>query len=62
MSPPLNLQAKWVATAVGYHITKLSMSLLTLGWSHEFRRYNIGCNTNHILFFYLLSKNYFKKK
>ena len=37
ISPPLDLSAKWFADHPAYSLAKYGMSLLTLGWSGEFR-------------------------
>lgn len=38
LSPPFNLNPEWISLGgVGYSISKYSMSLVTLGMSHEFR-------------------------
>lgn len=38
LSPPLNMNPEWISLGgVGYSISKYSMSLITLGMSHEFR-------------------------
>jgi citronellol/citronellal dehydrogenase len=44
LSPPLNIKPEWLAPFVGYAISKYNMSILTLGWSLEFKKYNIAAN------------------
>jgi citronellol/citronellal dehydrogenase len=44
LSPPVNLQTKWLAPHVAYTLTKYSMSLMTLGWAGEFRELGIASN------------------
>ncbi len=45
LSPPLDLDDKWYAPHVAYTISKMAMSLITLGQSREFRKYKIGVNS-----------------
>jgi citronellol/citronellal dehydrogenase len=45
LSPPINLDLKWLKPYCPYTITKYSMSMLTLGLAEEFRRYKIGVNS-----------------
>jgi len=45
LSPPLNLDIKWMNKHVGYTITKYNMTMMTLGWSSEFKKHNIAANT-----------------
>jgi len=44
LSPPLNMDARWLAPHVAYTVSKYSMSMMTLGWAQEFKRYNIAAN------------------
>ncbi|MBL8683389.1 MAG: NAD(P)-dependent oxidoreductase [Myxococcales bacterium] len=44
LSPPLTLAPKWYGPHVAYTISKMNMSLLTLGWAEEFRAEGIACN------------------
>lgn len=44
LSPPVNLQTKWLAPHVAYTLTKYSMSLMALGWAGEFRELGIASN------------------
>jgi len=45
LSPPLDMNPKWIAPYVGYTLSKYNMSMMTLGWSEEFRKYNIAANS-----------------
>lgn len=44
LSPPINLNAKWLGGYIPYTITKYSMSLLALGWAAEFKAVPIASN------------------
>jgi len=44
LSPPINLDPKWLKPYIPYTITKYGMTLLTLGMAEEFRNYGIGVN------------------
>lgn len=44
LSPPLDLQPKWFGPNVAYAIAKYGMSLCTLGWAEEFKRFGIAAN------------------
>ncbi len=45
LSPPINLNEKWLKNHIGYTITKYSMSMMALGWAAEFKKINIASNT-----------------
>ncbi|AEF40715.1 SDR family oxidoreductase [Hoyosella subflava] len=45
LSPPLNLDPKWLGAHPGYTLAKYGMSLLTLGWAAEFADAGIAANT-----------------
>ncbi|ANH83282.1 short chain dehydrogenase [Niabella ginsenosidivorans] len=45
LSPPINLNAKWLGPHVAYTISKYNMSLLTLGWAAEFKEVPIAANS-----------------
>lgn len=45
LSPPINLDEKWLKNHIAYTISKYSMSMLALGWASEFRKYKIASNT-----------------
>lgn len=45
LSPPLNLDSKWYAPHLAYTISKMGMSLCTLGLSAELKKYGIAANS-----------------
>jgi len=45
LSPPLNLDPKWVGSSLGYTIAKYGMSLTTLGLAEELKSAGIGVNS-----------------
>lgn len=45
LSPPINLDPKWLAQYGPYTTTKYAMTLLSIGMAAEFRRYGIAVNT-----------------
>jgi citronellol/citronellal dehydrogenase len=45
LSPPIDLDPKWLSPCVGYTISKYSMSMMTLGWAAEFKKYGIAANS-----------------
>ncbi len=45
LSPPLDMDPKWLSPFVGYTISKYNMSMMTLGWSGEFKKYGIAANS-----------------
>ena len=45
LSPPLNMNLKWFANHIAYTISKYNMTMITLGFSEEFRKFNIAANT-----------------
>lgn len=44
LSPPVNLNPKWLAGHIAYTITKYSMSMMAMGWAEEFKKYKIASN------------------
>ena len=44
LSPPLDLDPRWMKNHSPYTLTKYGMSMLTLGMSEEFKRYGISVN------------------
>lgn len=44
LSPPLNITPEWLKVSVPYSISKFNMSMMTLGWSAEFRQDKIAAN------------------
>jgi citronellol/citronellal dehydrogenase len=45
LSPPVNLNPKWLANHVAYTLTKYNMSMMTLGWAAEFKNDKIAANS-----------------
>ncbi len=45
LSPPIDIDPKWLAPFVGYTISKYNMSMMTLGWAGEFKKYGIAANS-----------------
>ena len=45
LSPPLNLEPRWLGTHVGYMLAKYAMTLATLGFAEEFRADGVAANT-----------------
>lgn len=45
LSPPINLDPKWLGAHTGYTLAKYGMSLATLGFAAEFARDGIAANT-----------------
>lgn len=45
VSPPLNMDPKWVGAHVGHTVGKYAESLLTLGWAEEFASVPIAVNS-----------------
>jgi citronellol/citronellal dehydrogenase len=45
LSPPVNLDPKWMGQFPGYTLAKYGMSLLALGWAAEFAEAGIASNT-----------------
>lgn len=44
LSPPINLDEKWLNTHIAYTISKYNMTLLALAWACELKKYNIASN------------------
>jgi NAD(P)-dependent dehydrogenase (short-subunit alcohol dehydrogenase family) len=44
LSPPVNLDPKWMGGHIAYTITKFNMSMLVLGWAAEFKGAGIASN------------------
>jgi citronellol/citronellal dehydrogenase len=44
LSPPINLQPKWLAQHLAYTISKYGMSMIVMGLAEELRSSNIGVN------------------
>ncbi len=45
ISPPISLQPKWISQQMAYTISKFSMSMMTIGWAKEFKKYKIAANS-----------------
>lgn len=44
LSPPINLDPKWIGPHVAYTMTKYSMSMMAIGWAKEFSKDGIASN------------------
>ena len=44
LSPPINIDPKWLGPHVAYTITKYNMSMMALGWAAEFKNAGIASN------------------
>jgi NAD(P)-dependent dehydrogenase (short-subunit alcohol dehydrogenase family) len=44
LSPPINLDPKWMGGYIAYTITKYSMSMLALGWAAELKKAGVASN------------------
>lgn len=44
LSPPVNLDPKWLGGHIAYTITKYNMSMMAMGWAAEFKSYGIASN------------------
>jgi citronellol/citronellal dehydrogenase len=45
LSPPINLDPKWLGPHVAYTISKYNMTMIALGLAEELKKYNIAANT-----------------
>lgn len=45
LSPPLNMNPKWLALSIAYTLSKYNMSMMAIGWAKEFAKDNIAANT-----------------
>jgi citronellol/citronellal dehydrogenase len=45
LSPPINLNPKWLAGHIAYTMAKYNMSMMTLGWATELKQYKIAANS-----------------
>ncbi len=45
LSPPLNMEPKWFENHLAYTLTKFNMSMMTIGWAAELKKYNIAANS-----------------
>lgn len=44
LSPPINLDPKWLGGHIAYTISKYSMSMMALGWAVELKQFKIAAN------------------
>ena len=44
LSPPINLDPKWLSGHVAYTMTKYNMSMMAMGWAAEFKQNKIASN------------------
>jgi citronellol/citronellal dehydrogenase len=44
LSPPINLDAKWMGPHIAYTMSKYNMSMMAVGWAAELKQYNIASN------------------
>lgn len=44
LSPPINMDPKWLKGHIAYTISKYNMSMMALGWAGELKQYNIASN------------------
>lgn len=45
LSPPINMEVKWLTNHVAYTMSKYNMSMIALGLAGELKKYNIASNT-----------------
>lgn len=44
LSPPINLNETWLSRHIAYTMSKYNMSMMSLAWATELRKYNIASN------------------
>ena len=44
LSPPLNLDLKWLSPHVAYTMSKYNMSMMAMAWSAELKPFNVASN------------------
>ncbi len=44
LSPPVNLDEKWLSNHVAYTMSKYNMTMMALAWASELKKYNIASN------------------
>jgi citronellol/citronellal dehydrogenase len=44
LSPPVNLNPKWLGGHIAYTLSKYNMSMMAMGWAAEFKKNNIASN------------------
>jgi citronellol/citronellal dehydrogenase len=71
LSPPINMDPRWLGPHVAYTISKFNMSMLAIGWAQEFKSadeisqvnlFNHGFKMIKILYFFTCQKNKFLTK
>lgn len=45
LSPPINLDEKWLSNHIAYTMSKYNMTMMALGWAGELKKCNIASNT-----------------
>lgn len=45
LSPPIDMEPKWLSPFVGYTMSKYNMSMMTMAWAAEFKKYGIAANS-----------------
>jgi citronellol/citronellal dehydrogenase len=45
LSPPVDLNPKWLGAHVAYTLSKYNMTMLTMGWAEEFKQDSIASNS-----------------
>jgi citronellol/citronellal dehydrogenase len=45
LSPPINLDQKWLTNHIAYTMSKYNMTMIALGLSGELKKYNVAANT-----------------
>jgi citronellol/citronellal dehydrogenase len=45
LSPPINLDQKWLSNHVAYTMSKYNMTMIALGLAGELKKYNVAVNT-----------------
>jgi citronellol/citronellal dehydrogenase len=44
LSPPVNLNPKWLAGHIAYTLSKYNMSMMAMGWAAELKQYEVASN------------------
>jgi citronellol/citronellal dehydrogenase len=44
LSPPIDMNPKWLSPSVAYTITKFNMSMMVIGWAEEFKSAGVAAN------------------
>jgi citronellol/citronellal dehydrogenase len=45
LSPPINLDPKWLSGHIAYTMAKYNMSMMAIGWAAELKQYRIASNS-----------------